>query len=158
MGGSKKKKINLEKFLIFNQQFVTLIRAGLPISKGLDLLADRLTDAARPLHPRRSGRRQKRRLLSDAFAAKAFSRRSTSPPSWPARKAARCAEVLDRYITYQKLALAIRKKMMLSLVYPTLLLVPGGLPDRISGHLRRAQFRRVVQEHVRQAACRPRRS
>src|ERR1700674_448448 len=40
----RRKKLNLEKFLIFNQQFVTLIRAGLPILKGLDLLADRLTD------------------------------------------------------------------------------------------------------------------
>src|SRR6266705_4903411 len=40
----RSKKINLERFLIFNQQFVTLIRAGLPILKALDLLADRLTD------------------------------------------------------------------------------------------------------------------
>src|SRR5882724_9990653 len=40
----RSKKINLERFLIFNQQFVTLIRAGLPILKSLDLLADRLTD------------------------------------------------------------------------------------------------------------------
>src|ERR1051325_11632421 len=40
----KRTKLNLEKFLIFNQQFVTLIRAGLPILKGLDLLAERLTD------------------------------------------------------------------------------------------------------------------
>src|ERR1035438_4238864 len=39
-----RKKLNLEKFLIFNQQFVTLIRAGLPILKTLDLLAERLTD------------------------------------------------------------------------------------------------------------------
>src|SRR5439155_21507026 len=42
LGG--RKKLNLEKFLIFNQQFVTLIRAGLPILKSLDLLAERLTD------------------------------------------------------------------------------------------------------------------
>ena len=41
---SKSRKLNVEKFLIFNQQFVTLIRAGLPILKSLDLLADRLTD------------------------------------------------------------------------------------------------------------------
>ena len=40
----RRKKLNLEKFLIFNSQFVTLIRAGLPILKGLDLLAERLTD------------------------------------------------------------------------------------------------------------------
>src|SRR5947207_11367519 len=44
MLGSRSKKINMERFLIFNQQFVTLIRAGLPILKSLDLLADRLTD------------------------------------------------------------------------------------------------------------------
>src|SRR5450432_4743707 len=43
LGG--RKKLNLEKFLIFNPQFVTLIRAGLPILKALDLLAERLTDA-----------------------------------------------------------------------------------------------------------------
>ena len=41
---ARRKKLNLEKFLIFNSQFVTLIRAGLPILKGLDLLAERLTD------------------------------------------------------------------------------------------------------------------
>src|SRR5438309_926480 len=39
-----KKSVNLEKFLIFNQQFVTLVRAGLPILQALDLLANRLTD------------------------------------------------------------------------------------------------------------------
>src|SRR6202142_345192 len=63
------KKLNLEKFLIFNQQFVTLIRAGLPILKALDLLAERLTDAKLSTHIRhvrdevRNGA-----LLSDAFA------------------------------------------------------------------------------------------
>ena len=47
-GGSAKlgrKRLNIEKFLIFNQQFLTLVRAGLPILKALDLLAERLTDA-----------------------------------------------------------------------------------------------------------------
>ena len=46
LGGATKRRktVNLQKFIIFNQQFVTLVRAGLPILKGLDLLADRLTD------------------------------------------------------------------------------------------------------------------
>jgi len=44
VGGSR-KKANLEAFIIFNQQFLTLIRAGLPILKALDLLSERLTDA-----------------------------------------------------------------------------------------------------------------
>src|SRR5579872_5734002 len=64
----RRKKLNLEKFLIFNQQFVTLIRAGLPILKSLDLLAERLTDPKLSGHIR-SVREEVRNgsLLSDAF-------------------------------------------------------------------------------------------
>src|SRR5436853_7180218 len=64
----RSKKLNLERFLIFNQQFVTLIRAGLPILKGLDLLADRLTDPK--LGPHIQAVRDEVRngtLLSEAF-------------------------------------------------------------------------------------------
>ena len=38
-------------------------------------------------------------------------------------KSGSLAEVLDRYISYQKLALAVRKKMMVSLMYPCVLIV-----------------------------------
>ena len=68
-----KKKLNLEKFLIFNQQFVTLIRAGLPILKGLDLLAERLTDPK--LGPYIKAVRDEVRngtLLSEAFRQQGF--------------------------------------------------------------------------------------
>src|SRR5216683_2281740 len=66
----RSKKLNLEKFLIFNQQFVTLIRAGLPILKGLDLLAERLTDPK--LGPHIKAVRDEVRngtLLSEAFGS-----------------------------------------------------------------------------------------
>src|ERR1700689_5455518 len=45
LGKSTKKKVKLETFLIFNQQFLTLIRAGLPILSSLELLAKRQKDA-----------------------------------------------------------------------------------------------------------------
>src|SRR5262245_10862507 len=69
-GGGRKKSVNLEKFLIFNQQFLTLVRAGLPILKCLDLLADRLTDPKLSKHIQvvRSEVRNGA-LLSDAFGA-----------------------------------------------------------------------------------------
>ncbi len=124
VGRARKKKINLEKFLIFNQQFVTLIRAGLPILKGLDLLADRLTDAKLGPHIR-SVRDEVRNgaLLSDAFG-----RQGVFPPIYvtsvlAGEKSGALGEVLERFITYQKLALAIRKKLLMSLIYPALLLV-----------------------------------
>ena len=39
LGGLGKRKVKLEPFLIFNQQFLTLIRAGLPILGSLEMLA-----------------------------------------------------------------------------------------------------------------------
>jgi type IV pilus assembly protein PilC len=124
MGGGRKKKINLEKFLIFNQQFVTLVRAGLPILKALDLLSERLTDTK--LAPYIKAVREEVKngsLLSDAFA-----RQGVFPPIYvtsvlAGEKSGALGEVLDRFITYQKLALAVRKKLILSLVYPCILIV-----------------------------------
>jgi len=40
-GAGKAKKVKLETFLVFNQQFLTLIRAGLPILGSIELLARR---------------------------------------------------------------------------------------------------------------------
>jgi len=124
VGGGRKKKINLEKFLIFNQQFVTLVRAGLPILKALDLLAERLTDVK--LAPYIKSVREDVKggaLLSDAFA-----RQNVFPPIYvtsvlAGEKSGALGEVLDRYIHYQKLALAVRKKLLMSLIYPCMLIV-----------------------------------
>ena len=123
-GSSKKKTVDLEKFLIFNQQFVTLIRAGLPILKGLDLLADRLTDEKLGRHIQevrnevRTGT-----VLSDAFA-----KQGVFPPVYvtsvlAGEKSGSLVEVLDRYVTYQKLTLALRKKLLVSLLYPCILII-----------------------------------
>ncbi len=121
------KKLNLERFLIFNQQFVTLIRAGLPILKSLELLADRLTDPK--LSKYIQGVRQEVKngaLLSDAFA-----RQGAFPPIYvtsvlAGERSGSLAEVLDRFITYQKLALSVRRKLMVSLLYPAVLVVLAG--------------------------------
>ena len=119
-----KKKLNLEKFLIFNQQFVTLIRAGLPILKGLDLLAERLTDPK--LGPYIKAVRDEVRngtLLSEAFRQQGVFPKIYVTSVMAGEKSGSLTEVLDRYIVYQKLSLAVRKKVISSLVYPCLLIV-----------------------------------
>ncbi len=120
---SRPKKLNLEKFLIFNQQFVTLIRAGLPILKSLDLLAERLTDG-KLQGPVRQIRDEVKTgvLLSDAF-----SHQQIFPPIYvtsvmAGEKSGSLVEVLDRFVAYQRLALAARKKLLLSLIYPAILI------------------------------------
>ncbi|MGC9971632.1 MAG: type II secretion system F family protein [Bryobacteraceae bacterium] len=120
---SSRRKIHLGKFLIFNQQFVTLVRAGLPILKGLDLLAERLTDPKLGRHIRavrddvRNGV-----LLSEAFRNQGVFPGIYVTSIMAGEKSGSLAEVLDRYIAYQKLSLSVRKKVLVSLIYPSLLL------------------------------------
>ncbi|MGB7759694.1 MAG: type II secretion system F family protein [Bryobacteraceae bacterium] len=123
-GFGGKKKVNLEKFLIFNQQFVTLIRAGLPILKGLDLLAERLTDPK--LGPYIQAVRDEVHsgtLLSEAFRQQGVFPKIYVTSVMAGEKSGSLTEVLDRYITYQKISLAVKKKVMVSLLYPSVLIV-----------------------------------
>ncbi|HLK67464.1 MAG TPA: type II secretion system F family protein [Bryobacteraceae bacterium] len=120
----RNKKLNLEKFLIFNQQFVTLIRAGLPILKSLDLLAERLTDPK--LTPHIKAVRDEVRngtLLSEAFRAQGIFPKMYVSSVMAGEKSGSLTEVMDRYVAYQKIALAVRKKVIVSLMYPCVLIV-----------------------------------
>ena len=120
----RRKKLNLEKFLIFNQQFVTLIRAGLPILKALDLLAERLTDPK--LTPYINAVRENVRegmLLSEAFRQQSVFPKMYVTSVMAGEKSGSLVEVLERFIVYQKLALAVRKKVLTALMYPSVLVV-----------------------------------
>jgi type IV pilus assembly protein PilC len=117
-----RKKINVEKFLIFNQQFVTLIRAGLPILKSLDLLAERLTDPKLSRYIK--GVREE--VKSGALLSDAFGRQGVFPTIYvtsvlAGERSGSLPDVLERYVTYQKLALSVRKKLLVSLLYPAVL-------------------------------------
>jgi len=118
------RKLDVEKFLIFNQQFITLFRAGLPILKCLDLLGDRLTDSKLgPIVREIRDDVKKGSLLSDAFQ-----RQQMFPPVYvtsimAGERSGSLGEVLERYLAYQRLALAVRKKILLSLIYPSVLVL-----------------------------------
>ena len=118
-----KKTVDLEKFLIFNQQFVTLIRAGLPILKSLDLLADRLTDEKLG----RYIREVRKEVRTGTILSDAFEKQGVFPPVYvtsvlAGEKSGSLVEVLDRYVSYQKMTLAVRKKLLVSLLYPCILI------------------------------------
>jgi len=123
-GFGRRKKVNLEKFLIFNQQFVTLIRAGLPILKGLDLLAERLTDPK--LGPYIKAVRDEVHsgtLLSEAFRQQGVFPKIYVTSVMAGEKSGSLTEVLDRYISYQKISQAVKKKVLVSLLYPSVLIL-----------------------------------
>src|ERR1700739_4409032 len=66
----RRRKLKQASFLVFNQQFLTLIRAGLPILNSLELLIKRQKDAQlRQLLENVRERVKGGELLSDAFAS-----------------------------------------------------------------------------------------
>ena len=118
------KKLNLEQFLIFNQQFATLIRAGLPILKSLELLSSSVASPklVEPLR-RAQGDVKAGALLSDALRSQGVFPAIYVTSIMAGEKSGSLVEVIERYISYQKLALTVRKKVLVSLLYPSLLVV-----------------------------------
>ncbi len=121
---ARRARIDLEQFVVFNQQFLALVRAGVPIPQSLDLLAGNIRSKSLSDHLRavrddvRVGV-----LLSEAFA-----RRSAFPPIYvtsllAGERSGALESVLERYVTYQKLSLSVRKKLLVSLIYPAVLVV-----------------------------------
>ena len=118
-----RRKVKLEPFLIFNQQFLTLIRAGLPILGSIEMLtkiqknavfAGQLEDVA--------ARVKTGQELSSAFEAQSGFPVMYTTTILAGERSGNLPEVLDRYVNFQKVSLALRKKLIGSLIYPAVLL------------------------------------
>ncbi len=120
--GQRAGKLKQSIFLIFNQQFLTLIKAGLPILTALDLLIKRQRDKfLLQLLENVRERVKGGELLSDAFAAQQVFPKMYTTTLMAGEKSGSMEEVLGRYITYQRMVQTFRKKLLVSLVYPALL-------------------------------------
>jgi type IV pilus assembly protein PilC len=118
----RRRKIKQSRFLVFNQQFLTLIKAGLPILNSLELLIKRQKDGhLRQVLENVRERVKGGELLSDAFAAHPVVPKIYTTTLMAGEKSGNIDEVLTRYINFQRLAMTFRKKLFVSLIYPTLL-------------------------------------
>jgi type IV pilus assembly protein PilC len=118
----RRRKLKQATFLVFNQQFLTLIRAGLPILNSLELLIKRQKDATlKQVLENVRDRVKGGELLSDAFAAQGIVPKIYTTTLMAGEKSGNMDEVLTRYINFQRLAMTFRKKLFVSLIYPTLL-------------------------------------
>ena len=126
LGGAdgRKKKVKLDTFLVFNQQFLTLIKAGLPILGSLDLLARRqkivnfrgqLEDVAQRVKTGES--------ISSAFEAQGGFPIVYTTTLLAGERSGNLEEVLQRFVDFQRVSLTFRKKLVASLIYPSLLIV-----------------------------------
>src|SRR5437763_11758253 len=117
------RQIGGSEFLILNQQFNTLIKAGLPILKSLDLLASRATSPKlRPVITQVRDRVREGKSLSEAVAEAGVFSKVYSTAILAGEKSGNLPGVLDYYIAYQRVSTGVQKKILASLVYPALLI------------------------------------
>ncbi len=119
-GGASQKD-----FLIFNQEFMTLVKAGLPIMQALEILHHRMerpglrSALAALIEAVRGGT-----SLSEAMTAHP----AVFPPLYTStvragEQSGALVDVLRRYIAYQKRMLAVRAKVRNALFYPVFLVL-----------------------------------
>jgi type IV pilus assembly protein PilC len=117
--------VSTEQFLLFNQELLALVRAGLPIIQSFDIMLERQKNQR--FREILSDIREKLTngiALSDAFATYG----DLFPPiySTSLRAGERSGDlegVIKRFLKYQKLIVALRKRVVGALVYPAILVL-----------------------------------
>jgi type IV pilus assembly protein PilC len=121
-GLRRKRKLKQATFLVYNQQFLTLIRAGMPILQALELLIKRQKDSQlKQILENVRDRVKGGEMLSGAFAAQGVIPKIYTTTLMAGEKSGNMDEVLTRYINFQRMSMTFRKKLFVSLIYPTLL-------------------------------------
>jgi type IV pilus assembly protein PilC len=117
------RQIGGSDFLILNQQFNTLIKAGLPILRALDLLATRASaPKLRPVITQIRDHVREGKSLSEAVDEAGVFSKVYSTAILAGEKSGNLSGVLEYYIAYQRVSTGVRKKILATLVYPVLLI------------------------------------
>ena len=117
--------ISTERFLLFNQELLALVKAGLPILQSFDIMLERQKDARfRDVLADIRDKVKSGVSLSDAFASYG----DAFPPiySTSLRAGERSGDlegVLKRFLRYQKIIVNLRKRVIGALIYPTVLII-----------------------------------
>jgi type IV pilus assembly protein PilC len=117
-------KIRPDDFLIFNQQFLTLSKSGLPLQKSLDLLAHQTrSDALRLAIEAVRNKVRSGALLSEAFESTGCFPKIYCATVRAGERSGSLDRVLTQFVTYQKQSRGFRKKFISALIYPAILLI-----------------------------------
>jgi type IV pilus assembly protein PilC len=116
------RKAKLETFIIFNQQFLTLVKAGLPILGSLEMLAKSQKNS----HFASQLQNVATRVRTGESISAAFEAQGGFPVIYTTtllagERSGNLEEVLARFLSFQRISLTFRKKLIASLIYPALL-------------------------------------
>jgi type IV pilus assembly protein PilC len=120
----RRQTIKPDDFILFNQQFVALIRAGLPILRSLDLLKDQIRNPLLKHHiVNVRDRVHSGELLSEAMRAQGIFPTVYTASVFAGERSGNLVEVINRFIQYERTVLSVRKRFLNSLIYPAFLIV-----------------------------------
>lgn len=117
------RKIPYKTLLVFNQELAALLKAGLPLLQGLNLMLERMREPNfKEILIQVRDRVRSGEELSDAFGS--FG--AVFPPLYAAtlkagERTGELEQVLRRFIRYLKLVIEARKRVISALVYPAVL-------------------------------------
>ena len=123
----RQKPLSLREFLVFNQEFLALLKSGLPMLRSFDILTERSKSGGfqQSLQAIREGIRGGA-SISEAMAAQpAYFPDLYRASIQSGEHAGNLPEVLQRYIAYLKLLIGVREKVVNALIYPSFLVVFG---------------------------------
>src|SRR5271169_68825 len=122
LGRRRQRSVDGNDFLVFNQQLNTLIKAGIPILRALDLLSERA--AAERLRPVLGEVRRMVREgtpLSEALEQQGVFPKVYTVSVLAGEKSGNLSGVLEYYIAYQRVTTGFKKKLISTLIYPVIL-------------------------------------
>ena len=124
MGGSRKGKVKQADFLLFNQQFSALLRAGIPVLQAIGLLKTRSGSANLRVVLADVEEKIKSGVpLSEAFEAQGIFPRIYTASILAGEKSGALDDVLSRFVTYLKRSVGVARKLRGALAYPAFLLL-----------------------------------
>jgi type IV pilus assembly protein PilC len=117
-------RIKADDFLLFNQQFLTLSKSGLPLQKSLELLAGQAqSEALRTAVTKVQEKVRAGALLSEAFESVGRFPKMYCATLRAGERSGSLDRVLAHYLAYQKTSRSFRKKFLSALIYPAFLMV-----------------------------------
>jgi len=116
-------RIKADDFLVFNQQFLTLSKSGLPLQKSLELLAGQAQSEALRLAVMKVQEKVRAgALLSEAFDSVGQFPKMYSATLRAGERSGSLDRVLAHYLAFQKTTRTFRKKFLSALIYPAFLM------------------------------------
>ena len=123
IGGGRQRRVSRREFLVFNQELATLLKAGMPLVQSLDILRQRVSNPT--FKAVLDGVHEKVKAgtaLSDAFGEHTGLFPAVYAASLTAgERSGSLDEVIRRYVAYEKLIGAVRRRTISALIYPAIL-------------------------------------